>query len=102
MKEQNLQHLEQKGYNEIDIVRQEGLYEKMKYTTTGALHRTYREGITTVNDKYTTSTFDNGRDERHFHYNFHRRIEYAINDFINVYLHNIPIEYPQRTDQLHN
>eukprot|EP00971_Amphidinium_carterae_P005787 114517-Amphidinium_carterae.1 len=33
-------------------------------------------------------------DNRHKYYNFHTEVHYAITDYINVYLYNIPTEYP--------
>eukprot|EP00971_Amphidinium_carterae_P088680 1754693-Amphidinium_carterae.1 len=34
-------------------------------------------------------------DDRHKYYNFHTEVHYAINDYVNVYLYNIPTEFPQ-------
>eukprot|EP00971_Amphidinium_carterae_P250354 4970161-Amphidinium_carterae.1 len=34
-------------------------------------------------------------DDRHKYYNFHTEVHYAITDYVNVYLYNIPTEYPQ-------
>eukprot|EP00971_Amphidinium_carterae_P013343 263053-Amphidinium_carterae.1 len=44
-------------------------------------------------------------DNRHRYYNFHTEVHYAITDYINVYLYNIPTEFPLTaadfTDQDH-
>eukprot|EP00971_Amphidinium_carterae_P006731 132699-Amphidinium_carterae.3 len=37
---------------------------------------------------------ENGRDDRYTWYNFHTRIEYAINDFLNIYVYYLT-EFPQ-------
>eukprot|EP00971_Amphidinium_carterae_P338690 6476160-Amphidinium_carterae.1 len=46
------------------------------------------------------NAFENGTDEKHGHYNLHTRIEYAMGDFMNLYLHNHPDDYAQHRDQL--
>eukprot|EP00971_Amphidinium_carterae_P295877 5876211-Amphidinium_carterae.1 len=46
------------------------------------------------------SFIESGTDEKHVWYNFHTEIQYAINDFINVYLYNYPIDYAQQGQQL--
>eukprot|EP00971_Amphidinium_carterae_P070443 1393441-Amphidinium_carterae.1 len=33
-------------------------------------------------------------DNRHKYYNFHTEVHYAITDYMNVYLYNIPTEFP--------
>eukprot|EP00971_Amphidinium_carterae_P258292 5126931-Amphidinium_carterae.3 len=46
------------------------------------------------------SYLENGTDDRHSWYNFHAELQYAINDFINIYLYNYPLEYSQPGLQL--
>eukprot|EP00971_Amphidinium_carterae_P087773 1736643-Amphidinium_carterae.1 len=36
----------------------------------------------------------NTSDNRHKYYNFHTEVHYTITDYINVYLYNIPTEFP--------
>eukprot|EP00971_Amphidinium_carterae_P130648 2588217-Amphidinium_carterae.1 len=36
----------------------------------------------------------NCADNRHKYYNFHQEVHYAITDSINVYMYNIPTDYP--------
>eukprot|EP00971_Amphidinium_carterae_P231967 4603462-Amphidinium_carterae.3 len=43
----------------------------------------------------------NGTDPKHAWYNFHTEIEYAVNDFINVYMYNHPTDFPEQGQQLH-
>eukprot|EP00971_Amphidinium_carterae_P026123 515198-Amphidinium_carterae.1 len=46
------------------------------------------------------SFIENGTNDKHAWYNFHTEIQYAINDFINVYLYNYPLDYSQQGQQL--
>eukprot|EP00971_Amphidinium_carterae_P020528 404311-Amphidinium_carterae.1 len=41
-----------------------------------------------------TSYMKNSNDNRHKYYNFHTEVHYAITDYMNVYLYNIPTEFP--------
>eukprot|EP00971_Amphidinium_carterae_P016533 326607-Amphidinium_carterae.3 len=50
--------------------------------------------------KIPGSYWENGTDDRHSWYNFHTEIQYAMNDFINIYLYNYPMEYSQPSLQL--
>eukprot|EP00971_Amphidinium_carterae_P002002 39881-Amphidinium_carterae.1 len=43
---------------------------------------------------------ENGTKEKHSWYNFHTELQYAVNDFINLYLYNYPTDYPQTRRQL--
>eukprot|EP00971_Amphidinium_carterae_P295261 5863565-Amphidinium_carterae.1 len=46
------------------------------------------------------SYMDNPTDGRHGHYNFHKEVQYAITDFINLYVYNYPEEdYAQSSTQ---
>eukprot|EP00971_Amphidinium_carterae_P081911 1620439-Amphidinium_carterae.1 len=31
---------------------------------------------------------------RHTYYNFHREVHYAITDYMNIYMYNMPNDYP--------
>eukprot|EP00971_Amphidinium_carterae_P275936 5475152-Amphidinium_carterae.3 len=55
----------------------------------------------TTSGTVPTQSFENGTDDRHAHYNFHKRIEFVVNKFVNLYLHNLPSDYPMFEDQLH-
>eukprot|EP00971_Amphidinium_carterae_P315487 6270749-Amphidinium_carterae.2 len=46
---------------------------------------------------YQNQYFDN---EKHSNYNFHKRIEYAMGDFLNLYLRKRPNNFKQQADQL--
>eukprot|EP00971_Amphidinium_carterae_P267051 5297006-Amphidinium_carterae.3 len=45
--------------------------------------------------KLTSShhVLENGTDDKHSWYIFHTKIEFAIGDFLNIYLYNHPQEY---------
>eukprot|EP00971_Amphidinium_carterae_P230261 4569755-Amphidinium_carterae.1 len=45
------------------------------------------------------SYMDNATDTRHGYYNFHMEVQYAINNFINLYLYNFPEDYNQTAAQ---
>eukprot|EP00971_Amphidinium_carterae_P103928 2058098-Amphidinium_carterae.1 len=45
------------------------------------------------------SYMGNPTDPRHGHYNFHREVQYAITDFINLYIYNYPEDYAQNSAQ---
>eukprot|EP00971_Amphidinium_carterae_P286769 5693569-Amphidinium_carterae.1 len=42
---------------------------------------------------------DNPTDPRHGYYNFHKEVQYAITNFINLYVYNHPEDYAQTTVQ---
>eukprot|EP00971_Amphidinium_carterae_P063397 1254694-Amphidinium_carterae.1 len=46
------------------------------------------------------SYLENGTDEKHAWYNFQTELQYAINDFLNIYLYNYTAKYQQPRQQL--
>eukprot|EP00971_Amphidinium_carterae_P243485 4835185-Amphidinium_carterae.2 len=80
-----------------DLARNKSNREKPSYNK-----RRYRSATSYYWRRRTipASYLENGTDDRHTWYNFHTRIEYAINDFLNIYLYNYPADYPQPGRQL--
>eukprot|EP00971_Amphidinium_carterae_P279023 5538977-Amphidinium_carterae.5 len=50
--------------------------------------------------KLPGSYIENGTEEKHSWYNFHKEIQCAMNDFINLYLYNFPLNYKASAHQL--
>eukprot|EP00971_Amphidinium_carterae_P078203 1547271-Amphidinium_carterae.1 len=100
---QDLRHVSKQASDDAAIRKQEMKVRAVE------IHELYiilsakvlRQWITT--GTIPPNSFENGTDEKHGHYNFHivNRIKYAIGDFVNVYLHDYPDEYPQHEDQVH-
>eukprot|EP00971_Amphidinium_carterae_P351251 6492005-Amphidinium_carterae.1 len=65
-------------------------YDQRKYYDSGQLRALYQhkrwKKVQMIDMRTTTST----------------RIDFAVNNFVNICLHNIPSEYCQHEDQLHN
>eukprot|EP00971_Amphidinium_carterae_P030752 605151-Amphidinium_carterae.1 len=83
MKSRDLRHLQQ-GFDEREIRQREN---KVQSKDMQDLYIIISESI--LQQWMTTGTippkaFDNGTDEKHGHYNFHKRIEYTIGDFVNL------------------
>eukprot|EP00971_Amphidinium_carterae_P306965 6100204-Amphidinium_carterae.1 len=87
MKFQDLLHLARQGFDEAEMRREE---MKLRAEDIQELYIILSEKV--LRQWTTTSTippnaFENGTDEKHGHYNFHKRIEYAVNDFHGARLH---------------
>eukprot|EP00971_Amphidinium_carterae_P145383 2880970-Amphidinium_carterae.1 len=54
----------------------------------------------TMNGTIPFCYLENGMDDKHIWYNFHTRIKYAINDFLNIYLYSYPTDYHQPCQHL--
>eukprot|EP00971_Amphidinium_carterae_P019178 377420-Amphidinium_carterae.1 len=44
--------------------------------------------------KIPMSYMQNYTEPRHTYYNFHREVHYAITDYMNIYMYNMPQGYP--------
>eukprot|EP00971_Amphidinium_carterae_P237702 4719042-Amphidinium_carterae.6 len=93
MKLQKLDNLRQQGFEEEQVQHQETVLQKEKILELYINLEYYL-------DDEAGSYVVNGTDETHSWYNFHTELQYAVNDFLNIYLHNYPAEYPQPGQQL--
>eukprot|EP00971_Amphidinium_carterae_P162500 3221514-Amphidinium_carterae.1 len=100
MKQQKLENLRQQGWPEEQVrihetaLQQEKILELYIILPEKTLKMWLRLG------RLPASYIENGTEEKHSWYNFHTEIQYAINDFINLYLYYNPTDYPQTGRQL--
>eukprot|EP00971_Amphidinium_carterae_P044775 880817-Amphidinium_carterae.1 len=101
MKHQRLDNLRQQGWEDG---------KKHKYDNMNKFYRTPNYSLYIVlpgkatdmwllHGKLPSSYMENATDNRHGCYNFHTEVQYAINDYVNLYLYNYPEDYSQTAVQ---
>eukprot|EP00971_Amphidinium_carterae_P104626 2071979-Amphidinium_carterae.2 len=95
LKLQRLDYLRQLGWEEEHARQHEQVLQETKLRE---LYIVLPEGaleMWTKLGKLPASYMDNATDNRHGYYNFHTEVQYAIGDYINLYIYNFPEDYSQ-------
>eukprot|EP00971_Amphidinium_carterae_P244380 4852514-Amphidinium_carterae.2 len=99
MKIQRLDNLRQQGWEEDQIRQHEHVLQNTKLLELYIVLPEKTIDMWLQLGKLPASYMDNATDNRHKYYNFHTEVQYAINDYMNVYLYNYPENFSQPSIQ---
>eukprot|EP00971_Amphidinium_carterae_P241690 4798791-Amphidinium_carterae.3 len=99
LKQQKLNGFRDKGWEEAQVLQHEQVLRETKLLELYIVLRQQALDMWLKLGRVPASYMDNATDTRHGYDTFHMEVQYAINDFINLYLYNFPEEYNQTAVQ---
>eukprot|EP00971_Amphidinium_carterae_P001348 26783-Amphidinium_carterae.1 len=97
LKQQNFNTLPDEGWEEAQVQLHEQALRTTKILALYTILPQRAMDAWTLLGTVPASYMENPTDNRHGYYNFHTEVQYAINDFNNLYVYNFPEDYNQNS-----
>eukprot|EP00971_Amphidinium_carterae_P044776 880818-Amphidinium_carterae.1 len=99
MRHQRLDNLRHQGWEEAQVRQHEQVLQNTKLLELYIVLPGKAIDMWQLHGKFPSSSMENATDNRHGYYNVHTEVQYAINDYMNLYLYNYPEDYSQTAVQ---